>query len=194
MKALLLFFVFYICAVKLNAQDTNTLINKGNRYYQTSQFDVAEMQYRKALEVNNKSIAAQYNLANALQKQKKYDEAEQVLDRLIASSNDKSILSSSYYNKGVALTKTKDLEASIDAYKKALLNNPSDKEARENLQKALLELKQKQEQKKNQDKQKQPKMNQKDADQKLKLLQQKERNLQQRLQNQKKGAGQSEDW
>jgi hypothetical protein len=39
-------------------------------------------------------------------------------------------------------------------------------------------------------------MNQKEAEQKLKLLQQKERNIQQRLQNQsnQSGSGQSQDW
>jgi tetratricopeptide (TPR) repeat protein len=182
----------------LNAQDTNALVSKGNQYYQLSQFDVAEIQYRKALENNGKNIAAQYNLANALQKQKKYDEAIQWLDKLSSSTDERNIKSSSFYNKGVAYTKTKDLEASIEAYKKSLIFNPSDNEARENLQKALLELKLKQEQKKNQDKQnqKQPKMNPKEAEQKLKLLQQKEKNLQQRLQNQnkQKGGGQREDW
>ena len=48
-----------------------------------------------------------------------------------------------YYNKGVVLSRSKKLEESIEAYKNALRQNPDDKEARENLQKALLELKKK---------------------------------------------------
>ena len=88
----------------------------------------------------------------------------------------------------MAYTKSKDLEKSIEYYKKALIYNQADKEARENLQKAILELKQQQQQKKNQQNQnkKQQKMNDKDAEQKLKMLEQKEKDLQQRLQNQNK--------
>ena len=178
------------------AQDSNTLVNRGNQYYQQSQFDVAEIMYRKALKDNNKNFAAQFNLANSLQMQKKYEDAINILEKLADNTNESSLKSSVYYNEGVAYTKSKDLEKSIDYYKKALVYNPSDKDARENLQKALLELKQKQQQQKNQQNKKQQKMNDKDAEQKLKMLEQKEKDLQQRLQNQnkQKGNGQQEDW
>jgi Ca-activated chloride channel family protein len=180
------------------AQDSNSLVNRGNQYYQQSQFDVAEIMYRKALKDNSKNFAAQFNLANSLQKQKKYEDAINILERLADETNDQPLKSSVYYNEGVAYTKSKDLEKSIEYYKKALIYNQADKEARENLQKALLELKQQQQQKKNQQSQnkKQQKMNDKDAEQKLKMLEQKEKDLQQRLQNQnkQKGNGQREDW
>ena len=109
-----------------------------------------------------------------------------------------------YYNKGVVLSNQKRLEESIEEYKNALRQEPNDKEARENLQKALLELKKrtppppkKEDKKKQNKKQKeQPKMNQKEAEQKLKLLEQKEKELQQRLQRQKSktGTGGNKDW
>ena len=53
------------------------------------------------------------------------------------------IKAKSYYNKGAILSSQKKLEESIEAYKNAFRQNPDDKEARENLQKALLELKKK---------------------------------------------------
>ena len=73
------------------------------------------------------------------------------------------------------------MEESIEAYKETLRLNPGDQEARENLQKALLELKKKtppkkQEEKKKQEQQKQqpkPKISPRDAEQQLKLLEQK---------------------
>ena len=108
-----------------------------------------------------------------------------------------------YYNQGVGYSTQKNLEASIEAYKNALRQNPGDNEARENLQKALMELKKRnpppkpKENKKNQKQQKQqPKMNQKEAEQRLKLLEQKEKEVQQRLQNEKSkaAAGQPKDW
>ena len=101
-----------------------------------------------------------------------------------------------FYNDGVMLTKQQKLEESIEAYKNALRNNPSDKEARENLQKALIELK-KRNPPKNENQKKQPKskMNQKEAEQKLKLLQQKEKEVQQRLQKNSKSVGAlPKDW
>jgi Ca-activated chloride channel family protein len=198
MKKIVLIIVILHTVSDMYAQDSNSLVNRGNQYYQQSQFDVAEIMYRKALKDNSKSFAAQFNLANSLQKQKKYDDAINILERLADETNEPSLKSSVYYNEGVAYTKSKDLEKSIEYYKKALIYNPSDKEARENLQKALLEQKQQQQQKKNQQNQnkKQQKMNDKDAEQKLKMLEQKEKDLQQRLQNQnkQKGNGQREDW
>lgn len=198
MKKFFLLIVIVSLAFVGKGQDSNTLVNRGNQYYQQSQFDVAEIMYRKALKDNNKNFAAQFNLANSLQKQKKYEDAINVMERLADETNEPSLKSSVYYNEGVAYTKSKDLEKSIEYYKKALIYNPNDKEARENLQKALLELKQQQQQKKNQQNQnkKQQKMNDKDAEQKLKMLEQKEKDLQQRLQNQtkQKGNGQREDW
>ena len=198
MKKFIVFILILIVASKTNAQDSNALVNRGNQYYQQSQFDVAEIMYRKALKENTKNFAAQFNLANSLQMQRKYEDAINIMERLVENTNDASLKSEVYYNEGVAYTKSKDLEKSIEYYKKALIYNQNDKQARENLQKALLELKQQQQQKKNQQNQnkKQQKMNDKDAEQKLKMLEQKERDLQQRLQNQnkQKGNGQREDW
>jgi tetratricopeptide (TPR) repeat protein len=58
-----------------------------------------------------------------------------------------------YYNKGVAYQKAKKLPECITAYKNALILNPNDEDARQNLQRALKEQqKQQQQQNKNQDK------------------------------------------
>ena len=84
----------------------------------------------------------------------------------------------------------------LNPTKKALRLNPDDKEARENLQKALSELKKQQEEQQKQQQKSQSNMSQREAEQKLKLLQEKEKELQQRLQNQnkQKGGNQSKDW
>lgn len=194
MKAIWLLFALFF-SLLVQAQNAGAFISKGNQYYRQTQFDLAEGEYRKALQTDPENQTAQYNLANALQKQKKYDEAVQVLEKLYGSVDDSKLKSASAYNQGVAHTKQKNLETSIESYKKALRLNPDDKEARENLQKALSELKKKQEEQKQQQKQ-QSSMSQKEAEQKLKLLQEKEKQLQQRLQNQnkQKGGGQSKDW
>lgn len=184
---------FSIAAV---AQTINTAISKGNEYYQHSQFELAEAEYRKALQSEPDNETAQYNLANTLQKQKKYDEAIAVLQKLSSLAKDNTLRSAYFYNEGVAHTKQKNLEESIEAYKKSLRLNPDDQQARENLQKALAEAKKKQEEQQKQQKKEQSSMSKKEAEQKLKLLQEKEKQLQQRLQNQskEKGGSKSKDW
>src|SRR6476659_3458891 len=127
-----------------HAQSANSYIIKGNKYYTQTQFDLAEGQYKKALSIDQGNTTAQFNLANALQKQKKYDEAVPVLEKLYNAGPETKLRSATAYNQGVAYTKQKELEPSIEAYKKALRLNPNDKDARENLQKALSELKKKQ--------------------------------------------------
>lgn len=194
MKAVFLICTWMVVWMRAEAQTAATYVLKGNELYNQSQFDQAEIQYRMALETDPKNVTAKYNLANALQKQKKYNEALTILEELSASATDKNLRSTTYYNQGVAHTKLKNLESSIESYKNALRINPDDKQARENLQKALRELKKKQDQQ-NQQKKSDPKMSQKEAEQKLKQLQQKEKELHQRMQNKKDGTGsQTEDW
>jgi Ca-activated chloride channel homolog len=193
-------FVFFLFAllpfVGATAQTAATLISQGNEYYKQTQFDLAEKEYRKALQKDPDNSTAQYNLSNALQKQKRYDEAVQVLGKLYATAPNNHLKSAAAYNQGVGYTKQKSLEPSIESYKKALRLNPEDKEARENLQKALAELKKQQEEQQKQQQKSQSNMSQREAEQKLKLLQEKEKELQQRLQNQnkQKGGSQSKDW
>lgn len=193
MNKTILLLCLMLAALFSQAQE-NANIAKGNEYYQMSQYDLAAAQYRKALEAEPNNAIAQYNLANTLQRQKKYDEAVQLLDGLAESTNDKKLKEKTYYNRGVAYSHLKNLDQSIESYKSALRLDPTDTQARENLQKALLEQKKKQ-QEQNQ-KKPEPKMSQKEAEQKLKMLQQKEKELQQQKQNKNRqnGAGQAQDW
>jgi Ca-activated chloride channel family protein len=177
------------------AQADRGYVSKGNEYYLQLKFDLAEDQYRKAVNVAPRNSDAKYNLANALMQQKKFKEATEVYLE-VATSENKNLRASAWYNAGVSYTKQKDLPNSIDAYKVALRINPNDKEARENLQKALQEQKKQQEQQNNQNKGGGGGMSQNQADQKLKDLAEKEKDLQQRMQNagKGKGTGGSKDW
>lgn len=178
------------------AQADKGYISKGNEYYLQLKFDLAEAQYRQALNAAPRNMEAKYNLANALMQQKKFKEANELYTE-VASSEDKGLRASAYYNAGVSYTKQKDLPNSIEDYKAALRINPADKEARENLQKALQEQKkQQQDQQNKQNKGGGGGMSQNQADDKLKQLEQKEKDLQRRMQNaaKGKGTGGSKDW
>jgi Ca-activated chloride channel family protein len=88
----------------------------------------------------------------------------------------------------VVLTRQGKLGESIDAYKTALRLNPADTLARQNLQRALNEKKkqQEEEQKKNgeqQPRRQQDKMNRQQVMQMLNALQEQEKQLQRKIQN-----------
>ena len=185
---------------------TDNSIREGNDHYKKQQYDQAAESYNKALGTDPSSATAKFNLANTLYKQAKPTDASKLFTQITGTATEKEMKANSYYNKGVVLTNQKKLEESIEVYKDALRINPEDKQARENLQKALLELKKKnppqkqdeKENKKKQDQQKkqQPKMSPKETEQRLKLLEQKEQEVQERLQQEKSktGAGQGKDW
>lgn len=207
MKRVIVISFFVLCAgmIKLFAQDAERLIQKGNELYKQQKYREAELVYNEVLEKESSNNTAKYNKAVTIHKQAKPDESIKAFDDLAFKTEDREIKEKSYYNKGAILSGQKKLEESIEAYKSALRQDPNDKEARENLQKALLELKKKtppkKDDKKKQQQQKQqqkpqPKMNQKEAEQRLKLLEQKEKEVQQRLQKEKSktGGGQPKDW
>ena len=187
----------------LFAQQQNQTVQTGNSYYRQQQYDKAESEYRKALTTPPPDKIAKFNLASSLIKQGKADEANKLLAELSIKEDKPDIRSNATYDRGVIYTQQKKLEASIESYKQTLRLNPNDKEARENLQKALLELKKKnppkkQEEKKKKEQQKQqpkPKITPREAEQQLKLLEQKEKQVQERLQkNSKEGGSQPKDW
>ncbi len=189
----------------LNAQDVNDIIRQGNDLYKQQQYEPAKTAYDEALAKDSSNTVAKFNAANTAYRLSKANDAIKSFEELAAKYKNADEKAKAYYNKGVVLSSQKRLEESIEEYKNALRQDPNDKEARENLQKALLELKKrnppppkKQDQKKQQNKKQkeQPKMNQKEAEQKLKLLEQKEKELQQRLQGQKNktGGSSNKDW
>lgn len=204
--------VLLVTATVAFCQQERPLVIKGNELYKRQQYDKAAEEYQKAADINEKNPQAMYNLGNALYKNKKAEAAEKVYEIAAENAKDASGKSRADYNKGVARTRQNKLQESIDAYKDALRLVPTDEEARQNLQKALNELKKQQQQqqpkedKKKQDKDKnkqnpndQPqnksKLNQKQAEQMLNSLRQEEKKLQQGVQKRNNtGGANSKDW
>lgn len=206
-KNLMILFIFTSMYSYCQIKPVEKTIQAGNDYYKQQQFAKASEEYSKAIAADPSDATAKFNQANSLYKQDKKTDAAQLFAEVANTITGKEIKSKAFYNKGVILTQQKNLEESIESYKNALRNNSGDKEARENLQKALLELKKKnadkkkendQQKKKKEDQKKQPqsKMNPKEAEQRLKLLQQKEKEVQQRVQKEKTktGGSQAKDW
>ena len=121
------------------SQTQNALIRKGNKLYKEGDFDKSITEYEQAVKIDPKNALANFNFANALFRKEKWEDAEKNFENVIANAPDRAVREKGFYNKGVALTKQKKLEESIDAYKNALRLDPNDEDARVNLQKALLE-------------------------------------------------------
>lgn len=128
-------------------------LRSGNKLYKDSTFVKAEVDYRKALELEPKSTDAMYNLGNALLMQQKAKEAMEQFEAASRVEIDKAKLAQIYHNMGVILQSSKQLPQCIEAYKQALRNNPKDDETRYNLALAQKQLKdQQQQQDQNQEK------------------------------------------
>ena len=129
-------------------------LRSGNKLYNDSLFIKAEVDYRKALEINPKSTDAMFNLGNALLMQQKAKEAMEQYESVSKIEKDKSKLAQIYHNMGVILQSSKQYPQCIEAYKESLRNNPKDDETRYNLALAQKLLKDQQQQQ-NQDQQQQ---------------------------------------
>ena len=189
------------------AQNENSIVKKGNDAYEKKEYGKAIDNYRNVIEKNPLNATAQFNLGNALYRNKKSDEALGAYENAINNANATADKSVSFYNKGVVLQNDKKLPECIDAYKKSLKLNPGDEDARQNLQKALQQQKQqqqkekkdkekkkpeedekqkekqkpKEEDKNNQPKPQPSKLSKQDAEEKLKALLEQEKKLQDKL-------------
>ncbi len=203
------FFLLGISAT--HAQTSNNLIEEGNKWYRQKEYTKAENAYKKALQTFSNLDIAQFNYGNALMQQNRFEDAITAYRTIVDNGKNGPLKAKAYYNIGVAYSNAEKLKESIEAYKNALKIDPTDEEARENLQKALTELKRKQpppdkekkdkkeqKEKEEQKKQQQPNpMQQKQAERQLKLLEQKEKELQQRMQDKNaksSGNGGKKDW
>jgi Ca-activated chloride channel family protein len=212
MKIILTILVVF-AALLTHAQEGEVM--KGNRYYKEGNYDKAEEAYQKALS-KKENLIARYNLGNTLYKKESIDDAVKSFDGVIGATDDPELKTKALYNKGVLLHKGNRLTEAIDAYKQALRLTPDDEEVRKNLQLALQqkkqqepkkdqkkeqkEQKQKQEKKKEEPKPQQPKpqkskLTKKQAEQYLKALEQKERELQEKVRKKTAVPNQPEkDW
>lgn len=159
-------------------------LRSGNKLYNDSLFIKAEVDYRKALEVNPKSTDAMFNLANALLMQQKAKEAMEQYQSVSKIEKDKEKLAQIYHNMGVILQSSKQLPQCIEAYKESLRNNPKDDETRYNLALAQKQLKDQQQDQQNQDQQQQQQEQKEDKQEQNKDQQEQEQKDQQQQQNQ----------
>jgi len=164
------------------------LLRQGNKLYDEGKYKEAELNYRKALELNKGSDKGKFNLGDAVYQEKNFNEATKIFEDLSGRQLDKSTKAKVLHNYGNSLLEAKQYEQSIAAYKNSLLNDPADKDTKYNLEyaRSMLKKQQQQQQQQQQDK-KQDKKDQdkKDQNNQNKDQQNKNQNKSQQDQNKK---------
>lgn len=125
--------VLIFAPAALWAQKERADIRAGNRAYYEGKYPEAEVGYKRAIEKNISSYEANFNLAGALYKQGRYDDAAATYQKLAQDGTDTERQASTYYNMGNTYVKQRKLDEAIEAYKNALRLTPNDKEAKFNL-------------------------------------------------------------
>ncbi|MDR2362525.1 MAG: tetratricopeptide repeat protein [Prevotellaceae bacterium] len=137
-------------------------MRRGNKLYNQGEYNKAEVAYRHGKEKDSTAFGTQFNLADALYKQGKTEEAEKLFRSLTDTDANDARKAQVWHNLGNTQLQQKKYEESVKAYKQSLRLNPNDDETRANLAYAQEMLqKQQQDQPQNQDQQD----NQQDQDQ-----------------------------
>ena len=140
-----MFILLSLMCITCIAQNKKSFLRDGNEFYSDSSYTKAEIQYRKSLQKDQDYFNASFNLADAIYKQGRHEEASKLFDALKDNTSNENNLAKVYHNLGNSLFKEQKIEESIKAYKSALRINPDDDDTRYNL--ALSQQRKKQEEK-----------------------------------------------
>lgn len=154
-------------------------MNKGQRLYNSEDYQNAAEQFRQAEVLKPDDPIAPFNLGTALYKSQDYDKAINKFSQSAATA-EKKLKSESYYDLGNSQYRNQDYAGAIQSYKNALINDPANVDAKYNFELSKIRLEQQQQQQKQQKEDK----NKKDQDQQQQQKQQKDQEQQQEQQEQ----------
>lgn len=126
-----------VLAASSFAQSTRGLVNDGVELYTEQKFSDAEVNFRKAMELDSSNFEAQFNLGDSFYKQQKYAEAIIAFQQSLTNATTKEQKAKVYYNIGNSLLKIRKVSESINVYKESLKLEPNDFDAKYNLSYAL---------------------------------------------------------
>lgn len=125
----------------VRGESTASKNKEGNRHYAAGRYAEAERAYLDAQVQSPGKPEVLYNLGNAYIRQNKADQGIHAL-RQAQSKGNKQVQQHSWYNAGNAWFAKNDFQQASQAYIQALKLNPGDKDAKHNLELALMKLKQ----------------------------------------------------
>ena len=136
-------------AVLAYGQNERKVIREGMKAYKDGEYSEAEVQFRRAEDINQESYEAEFNTGAALYNQEKYDETVRQYESLLNRTDDGKKTAQIWHNIGNSLLEAGQYAPSIEAYKNSLRKNPGDDETRYNLAYAQKMLKDQQKQQQN---------------------------------------------
>jgi Ca-activated chloride channel family protein len=137
------------------------LTEEGRAQYGRGNHPQALSAFEGASGLRPEDARARFNLADALYKNGKFDEAE-ALFKALGQDPKAPLAGPARFNLGNALYQKKDYPGAVQAYRDALRVRPEDEDTRRNLELALRALREREEQKKRQEQNQNPKPDQKD--------------------------------
>ncbi len=113
--------------------DVGALMRKGNGLFARQEFEPALEAYQQAELIEPDATAIRYNLGNTLYRLGRYQEAVAELELVLTDENPQR-RADARYNMGNAVFKAGQMEPAIKAYTAALVMNPDDMQAKQNLE------------------------------------------------------------
>lgn len=128
-------FASLFCLPGWGQKQVRDLTRSGNKLYRSKEYSKAEIDYRKALEVNKSDPTTIFNLANVLYRTDRREEAGKLYQSLaphlsLLTPTEAADLT---HNAGNTAFRAKQLEQAIEYYKESLRRRPSDEDTRYNL-------------------------------------------------------------
>lgn len=145
--------LFMVSIPRVHAETMASKNKEGNQLFSEGKYAEAEKAYLDAQVKSPGKPEVLYNFGNSLIKQNKLDQGMQALHQSM-NQGSSEIKTHSWYNTGNALFAKGNFQDASQAYIQALKLNPSDKDAKHNLELSLMKMDQKK-QKQNDQKQKQ---------------------------------------
>lgn len=130
-KSLILFLMLIPSVIFASAWSS---VRKGVNHFEKEKHSEALESFRAAELDNPKSAIVHFDIASALYKGKKYDKAIKEYAKAAELSSDAKILAKAYYGMGNSLFQSDSLLQAITAYQKSLDYDPTDKDAKYNLE------------------------------------------------------------
>ena len=138
--------------------------NEGNEAYEQENYEAAQSSYQEAIEKSPELPEPHYNSGNVHYRQGQNEEARESYDRALLDADDE-LYRDIVFNQGNIQLQAGELEEAIGSYKEVLRLDPSDQDAKHNLEVALSLLPQPEQQQQQQGSQQQPQDGEQQGDQ-----------------------------
>ena len=128
----LLLLTTILLSFAVKAQEKDKYLPQANEEFEAKNYVEAEANYRISQSKFPKKAIASYNLGNTIYNINQPSEAKLSYMKAIEESKSRPEKHKAFHNLGNVFMKEKNYTAAVQAYKNALINNPSDEETRYN--------------------------------------------------------------